>query len=59
MYDQKLVNMMNLFQICLEGPSLDSRALTNKSLVLVKYFISGKVLKLFYHHDLLLDYRCC
>ena len=55
MYDQKLVNMMNLFQICLEGPSLDSRALTNKSLVLVKYFISFKVLKLFYHHDLLLD----
>ena len=32
--------------------SLDSRALLNKSLVLVKYFICGKVLKLFYHHDL-------
>ena len=32
--------------------SLDSRALTNKSLVLVKYFICGKVLKLFYHQDL-------
>ena len=32
--------------------SLDSRALLNKSLILVKYFICGKVLKLFYHHDL-------
>ena len=32
--------------------SLDSRALLNKSLVLVKYFICGKVSKLFYHHDL-------
>ena len=32
--------------------SLDSRALLNKSLVLVKYLICGKVLKLFYHHDL-------
>ena len=32
--------------------SLDSRTLLNKSLVLVKYFICGKVSKLFYHHDL-------
>ena len=39
--------------------SLDSRALINKSLVLVKYFICGKVSKLFYHHDLYLDYRYC
>ena len=32
--------------------SLYTRALLNKSLELVKYFICGKGLKLFYHHDL-------
>ena len=32
--------------------SLDSKALINKSLVMVKNFIWGKVSKLFYHLDL-------
>ena len=44
--------LIKLKHWCIGLFSLDSRALTNKSLVLVKYFICGKVLKLFYHHDL-------
>ena len=48
-----------IVDLCGLYPSLDSRALLNKSLVLVKYFIWCKVSKLFYHHDLYLDYRYC
>ena len=42
------VSVPDCFRVIL---SLDSRALLNKSLVLVKYFICGKVSKLFYHYD--------
>ena len=47
-----LVTMQTDTQTDTQKHSLDSKALINKSLVLVKNFICGKVLKLFYHHDL-------